>query len=266
MYKRKRQSRGFTPRKRYNRFRNKKSRSKRMYRKKMALRTVTSAMETKRRYFYSGNLSFRQNGPVGTLWKAVYQPFNWFNVGSGDSNFTGNGIFIRSFQLRGSLAGVADQTGSTYAGPMTFYIYLVKARDEINTGSVVEAWTDASSTVNTWFNATTLPSTWFVNNSKCQIICRKKIVYNPDLNNGFDGLAPQTNAENQRAPKSINFYIKKNINKMHYFRENTGGNAEAGNFGRNFNYYWLIACEQALGWSDVEVRMQVTHLTTFKDN
>lgn len=241
--------------------------TKRRYRqrkyKRNAIRTVTRALETKRRYFNSGAVTMAVNTIVGQA-KSVYQPFNWMGQATTDIGITGNAIFIRSFQLKGKIAGIPSSTVN-FAGPMTFYIYLVKAQAEINTGSISEGWTEASSVVNTWFVGSTQPSQWFINSSKASILYRKKIIYNPDLNNAFDSVAAQSNAENDRASKAVNFYCKKTINRMHYFKEAANGTLEAGLFGKYYNYYWLIACDQGLDYGDVTARLQVTSLVTFKD-
>lgn len=231
--------------------------------KRSAIRTVTRALETKRRFFDVGNVDMSVSTIVG-IYKGLYQPFNYMGQSSLDIGITGNAIFIRSLQFRGKIAGVPSSTVN-FAGPMILYCYLVKVRDEVNTGSITEGITENSSIVNTWFSGSTNPSQWFVNSSKCKILYRKKIVYNPDINNAFDGVAAQADAENARAPKAKTFYLKKTINKMHYFKENAGGVVDAGYFGKYFNYYWLFAVDQGLGYGDCVLRLTGTHLVTFKD-
>lgn len=221
---------------------------------------LSMAMETKRKFFDSGNVTLSSSSLTGGSSRLVYNPFNWMTTGTGDAVFTGNSIFIRSMMLRGKIAGLNGSSPLSYAGPMTFYIYLIKARDQLNTGSLVESWTDYPTEVNAWFNGST-PSLWYANSSRCQIIYRKKIKYTPDAQSavGFDG-------ENYaRAPKAIEFFCKKRINRMMYFRENITGGVDSGLFGRSMNYYWVIATDQALGYSDVLARLTVQSFTTYKD-
>lgn len=224
---------------------------------------MTYALETKRRYFNDPVQTFSVNTLVGKA-KAVYQPFNYTNQVTTDNGITGNAIFIQKMHLRGTISGLTvASTG--YAGPMIFYIYLIWARDEINTGAISEGFTEASTTVNTWFNGSTRPSTWFANSSRAKILYRKKIVYTPDSANAFDGVAGVSNGDLERAPKQVAFYCSKKINKMHYFKEAASGSVDPGYFGRNGNYYWTICVDQALQYGDVQARVETTCLTQYKD-
>lgn len=240
----------------------KKTYSRRKY-KKRAIKMMTYALETKRRYFNEPVQTYSVSTLVGKA-KAVYQPFNYFNQITTDNGITGNAIFIQKMHLRGSISGLPIST-TGFAGPMIFYIYLIWARDEINTGAVTEGFTEASSTVNTWFNGSTRPSTWFINSSRAKILYRKKIVYNPDANNAFDEVSTLTAGELARAPKQIAFYCSKKINKMHYFKEAASGSVDPGYFGRNGNYYWTICVDQALSYGDVQARVDTTSLVQYKD-
>jgi len=244
-------------------FRKKSYNKKRKSYKRKALRMLTSAMETKRRYFNEATTTYSTSTLVG-LAKAVYQPFNYMNQVTTDAGITGNAIFIQTMQLRGTIAGLPIST-TGYCGPMTFYVYLIQARDEINTGSVSEGFTESSTTVNTWFNGSTRPSTWFINSSRAKILYRKKIVYYPNKDSAFDAVAGETAGEQVRAPRQITFYCKKKINRMHYFKENAAGTVDPGYFGRNYNYYWTICVDQALSYGDVQARVDITSLTTYKD-
>lgn len=245
----------------------KKRRYARRYRsrkyKRAAIRMINTALETKRRYFRTGDYLFNMAPAVGEMYKALYQPFNWMSQGSLDQGITGNAIYIKSFSLRGRISTLSNDPAD-YQGPMLWYIYLVRARDEVNTGSITEGLTDSQSTVNTWFTGgNNDPKMWFVNSSKCKILYRKKINYKNLQTTRSENNAGATSL--QRSPYAIPFYCRVKINRMHYFKENEGGGLESGLFGKYYNYYWLITCSQPNNFNDVQGLFGATSLVTFKD-
>lgn len=233
-------------------------RARRAY-KRISLRTLAQAHETKKRYFNSSNY-YTQGAAGVTLDKALYQPFNWMGSGSTDSQIVGNSIFLKSFMLKGKI--VTAPSAVYYAGPCVLHVYLIKARDEVNTGALAEAWTTSTATVNAWFSGSTNPATWYPNSSKCSVLYHKKINYQPDLSTSYDN-AGVLNA--QRAGKEMNFFCRKTFNKMIYFKESASGAMEAGLFGRNSNLYWMMCVETPVGYSDIQFLISSTHMVTFKD-
>jgi len=220
--------------------------------RRRAIRTVTAAVEMKRRLFLD---SF--NVSEGS--QLVYQPFNHMAQSVTDSGIVGNSIYVKSFQLRGSIHA-NFVAGVSFAGPLDVYIYLVKARDEYNTGALVEGFTSVAAG-NTWFQGSTSPTTWYVNSSRCTILYRKHIKYLPDLNNAFSTGA----ANDDRAPRAYTFYCKKNISKMHTFKEAANGTPDAGFFGKYSNYYWFVAVKQTRLYADVVAQINTCSLVTYKD-
>lgn len=232
--------------------------------KSRALRTIISAHETARRYFNTGQMIFNTGRPgINDLTKALYQPFNWMGQGTTDSQIIGNAVFIRSVMLKGTIVAYPTAGTVRYAGPLNIHFYLMAARDEVSTGAIAEGFTESSSTVNGWFSGSTTPSQWFPNKSYAQVLYHKKLQYIPVQENAFD--ANGALIASGMPSKAMNFFCKKSINKMHYFKESDAGGLSSGLFGRNRNYYWLIAVDQPLGFNSVSVAITATHLMTWKD-
>lgn len=229
---------------RKRRYRSRKYRSR-------ALRQITTVLETKKRFWLDNVTDLARS-------KFIYQPLSALAQGSSDAQFEGNSIFIKAFHLRGQVAPF--QVLGTYAGPGTFYIYLIKVRDEVNTG---DAWTTTTLT-NGWFSGSSNPDTWFVNQSKCKVLYRKRLRLKPDLYNAFSG-ATINAASADRAPVAAYFNCRVPINKMHYFKETDAGAPDAGLMGKYYNYYWLICDSNPFEYSDVGFRMNACHKLSYKD-
>lgn len=228
--------------------------------KKSAIRNLCNALETKRRYFYSGNVTFKLSPGLTEVKNAFYNPFNWMVQGNTDITFQGNAVYIKSFQLRGKFTPFTTTT-TEFAGPSDMYVYLIQARDEINTGSISESWTEGTSTTNSWFVGDTQPTTWYVNSSRCKIIYRKHFKLRCHSQGAFNS----TGDSFVRSPEAKTFYCKKRMNRMHYFKEPESGVPSSGLFGKYYNYYWVISYDNPLGYNDMYVRMNSTHLITYKD-
>lgn len=246
MLKRKRSFKKYVPRKRRRYSQRKRYRT--------ALKTVSRALETKKRFF-SEELEFAPGD------RYIYDPLQYVAQNVYDNGINGNSMFLKGLMIRGKVVAYPGPAGAGYAGPLTMYIYLIRARDEVNTGSVAEGFTSAPTTVNSWFAGTSSPSTWYVNTSKCTILKRKKIELLPDISNGFNNVGPQYN----RAPYAAKFFVKKRILRKHMFQETTGGVTNIYSKGKWYNYYWLFCFDQALGYSDIDARVNYCTHTTWKE-
>lgn len=250
-YKRKRV--GSYKRKAYKRRKITPYKKKRMSYRARSRRMVMAAMEVKRRYFNQSAVD------VTNASRLLYQPFNYFSQGTTDATINGNSVYIRTFHLKGKIAANPDAV--VYAAPMYVHIYLVRARDEVNTGSISEGMTQDSATVNAWFNGASAPSQWYIDSSRVKILYHKKIRYVPNQEQGFNTVG----IERSRAPNSIEFYCKKTVNVSHGFKEFDDGTVAPGYWGKYSNYYWVVVGEQALGYADAYLRLSYTSLVTYKD-
>lgn len=225
-----------------------------------AIRIVTTALETKRRVFDLPIQDVAMSNAVGQVY-ALYNPLNYFVQGTNDAQYTGNGIYIKSFHLRGTVTPYSDG-GTVFAGPLFCFIKLMKVRDELNTGVLSEGWTEGIGQADNWFvGRDPYPTQQFINKSRAQCVYRKRFQITPDTTSAFN----TAGVDLVRATKAISFNLMAKINRPYYFKNIEAGTTSSGNFGRNYNYYWLVQVEHPLGYGDVQARLSASSMTLFKE-
>lgn len=248
MYKKYKHKRRFPRRKR------KYVRRYKKYYKKRAMRIVSLASETKRRIYASGDVESLPGD------RKLFNPLYWLSQGASDAQVTGNGLYLKAMMLRGRVTCYNGTTPLIYVQPINGCIYLFYCRDQISTGALAESWVSDSASVNNWFVGGNDVTNWFVNNSQAKCLYKKKF----QLVNQENQAWSVGGSNDARAPRSYNFFCKKNINRMFYFRE-LGSGSLNGNFGKYGNYYWVMAFDTPLGYADSALRFNVTSYVAYKD-
>jgi len=217
-----------------------------------AFRILASGLEVKRRVF---NFQITNGAPT-ERW--IFNPLYWMSQGTSDQSITGNSMLVNTMMLRGHISTYPDLLN--YAGPLSVVFYLVWSREEYATTAASEAWDRQTTAVNNWFIGSNKNTSWFVNNSKIKVLKRKKMILAPNLDNAFNS----SGTDSARSGRCWPFFLKKKINRRFHFKETQSGGID-GNYGKSGNYYWVITIDNPLEYTNINCRIQMTHMVTFKD-